>query len=138
MGGPPDPTRPRVERFGSGGPWEERIGYARTVRAGDLVLVSGCTAMGPDGVVAGLGNMEAQARAALEACLRALEPAGASVADVVRTRMYLTDITRWEAVGRAHAEVFGGVRPAATMVEVSALIDPRLLVEVEVEGYLPR
>lgn len=130
--------RPPIERFGSGGPWEERVGYSRTVRAGELVLVSGCTAMGPDDVVIGLGDPEAQARAALEACLRALEPAGAAAADVVRTRLYVTDISSWEAVGRAHAAVFGEVRPVTTMIEVSALIDPRLLVEIEVEAYLPR
>lgn len=134
----PDPARPAVERFGSGGPWEERVGYSRTVRAGDLVLVSGCTAMGTDGVVVGLGDAEAQAHAALAACAQALDPAGATTADVIRTRMYLTDITGWEAVGRAHAAVFGEVRPVATMVEVSALIDPRLLVEIEVEAYLRR
>lgn len=138
MAGAPDPAPPGVERFGSGGPWEERVGYSRTVRAGELVLVSGCTAMGPDDAVFGLGDVEAQARAALEACVRGLALAGARAADVVRTRVYVTDITRWEAVGRAHAAVFGEVRPVATMVEVSALIDPRLLVEIEVEAYLPR
>lgn len=138
MAGTPDPARPAVERFGSGGPWEERVGYSRTVRAGELVLVSGCTAMVPDDVVAGLGDPGLQAAAALEGCERALALAGASSTDVVRTRMYLVDVTGWEAVGLAHAAVFGEVRPVATMVGVAALIDPRLLVEIEVEAYLPR
>lgn len=127
-----------VERFASGGPWEERVGYSRTVRAGAMVLVSGCTATGEDGAVLGLGDAAAQADAALAACERALALAGATLADVVRTRLYVTDIGQWEAIGRAHAARLGAVRPVTTMVEVSALIDPRLLVEIEVEAYLPR
>ena len=126
-----------IERFGSGGPWEAAIGYSRTVRAGDLVLVSGCTAAAEDGVVAGIGDPLAQARAALDACERALALAGAELADVVRTRIHVVDITQWELVGRAHAERFGEIRPAATMVEVTALIDPRMLVEIEVEAFKP-
>ncbi len=127
-----------IERFGSGGTYEAEIGYSRTVRAGDLVLVSGCTATSAGGVVLGPGDPLAQARAALDACERALALAGAGLADVVRTRMYVTDITQWKLVGQAHAERFGDARPVATMVEVSGLIDPRMLVEIEVEAYLPR
>jgi len=127
-----------IERFGSGGAWEAAVGYSRTVRAGDMVLVSGCTAVSEDGVVLGPGDPELQAREALQASERALGLAGATRADVVRTRMYVTDISQWEGVGRAHAEHFCDVRPVTTMVEVSALIDPRMVVEIEVEAYLPR
>ena len=127
-----------VERYGSGGPWEGRIGYSRVVRAGDLVIVSGCTAVTPDGDVVGGESAYAQAVAALGAVERALATAGAGAGDVVQTRIYVTDVTRWEEVGRAHGEVFADVRPAATMVEVSGLIDPRLLVEIEATAYLPR
>jgi enamine deaminase RidA (YjgF/YER057c/UK114 family) len=127
-----------VERFASGGPWESRVGYSRTVRAGAFVLVAGCTAATEDGAVRGLGDPFAQAEAALAAGERALALAGATLSEVVRTRMYVTDIGQWEAVGRAHAACFSEIRPVATMVEVSALIDPRLLVEVEIEAYSPQ
>ncbi len=127
-----------IERFGSGGAYESIVGYSRTVRAGDLVLVAGCTATGEDGVVLGVGDAAAQAREALDACERGLALAGARLADVVRTRVYLTDVTQWELVGRVHAERFGDARPVTTMVAVSALLDPRMLVEIEVEAYLPR
>ena len=127
-----------VERHGSGGPWEARVGYSRVVRAGDLVLVSGCTAATHDGGVKGGDNMYEQARAAFGAIERALATVGAQMADVVQTRMFVTDIGRWEEVGRAHGECFDEVRPVTAMVEVSALIDPRLLVEIEATAYLPR
>lgn len=127
-----------IERFGSGGAWEARVGYSRTVRAGPFVLVAGCTAASGDGAVLGADDVLTQARSALDACERGLALAGATLSDVVRTRMYLTDISLWEQVGQAHAERFATVRPVATMVEVSALIDPRMLVEIEVEAYLPR
>ena len=127
-----------IERFGSGGPDEAVVGYSRTVRAGHLVLVSGCTAAGADGAVLGGENPGAQARAALDACERGLALAGAALTDVVRTRIYVTDIGRWEEVGRAHGERFGACRPVTTMVEVSALIDRRMLVEIEVEAHLPQ
>lgn len=126
-----------VERFGSGGPWEAKVGYSRVVRAGDLVLVSGCTAVGEDGVIVGEGNVYLQAVQAIANIARALEQAGASLADVVRTRIYLLDAARWEDAGRAHGEAFGDIRPVTTMLEVGALIDPRLLVEIEAEAYRP-
>ena len=126
-----------IERFGSGGPWEAVVGYSRTVRAGDLVLVSGCTAVDAAGEVVGETAYD-QAVRALANVVAALELAGATAQDVVRTRMYVTDIAAWEAVGRAHGEVFGEVRPVTAMVEVSGLIDPRMLVEIEAEAFVPR
>jgi enamine deaminase RidA (YjgF/YER057c/UK114 family) len=125
-----------VERHGSGAPWEAAVGYSRVVRAGDLVLVAGTTATMPDGAIAGLGDAYLQTRQAIENVSRALAQVGATPADVVRTRIYVTDITAWEEVGRAHAEAFGDVRPVTAMVEVSALLDPRMLVELEVEAWV--
>ncbi len=126
-----------IERYGSDSPWEVAVGYCRVVRAGDHVHVAGTTAT-VDGVVGGIGDAEEQARVALRIIGDALTRAGASFADVVRTRMYVVKIGDWEAVGRAHAEVFAAVRPVATMVEVSRLIDPEHLVEIEVDAYSPR
>ncbi len=125
-----------AERHGSGVPWEVAYGYSRAVRIGDRVLVAGTTAAGPDGAVAGLGDPAAQARAALERIAAALHQAGASTADVVRTRIYVTDAAYAEAVGREHAATFGAAPPAATLVVVSALLDPRLLVEIEAEAVV--
>lgn len=126
-----------IERFGSDNPWEATVGYCRAVRAGDHVHVAGTTAT-VDGRVVGVGDAAEQTRVALRLIGDVLARAGASFADVVRTRMYVTDITDWEAVGRAHGEVFGAVRPVATMVQVAALIDPDHLVEIEVDAYAPR
>ena len=125
-----------VERFGSSTPWEPVIGYSRVVRAGPHVHVSGCTAVGADGVILGGASVYEQARHALANVEAALAQAGATIADVVRTRMYITDISRWEELGRAHGEVFGDARPATAMVEVSRLLDPRMLVEIEAEAYV--
>ncbi|MBP2418236.1 RidA family protein [Microlunatus capsulatus] len=127
-------TRRRVS---SGGPWEDAVGYSRAVRVGDLVVVAGTTAAAEGGGAVGGDDPAAQTREALRRVAAALEQLGASLADVVRTRMYVTDISRWAEVGRVHGEVFADVRPAATMVEVSRLIDPALLVEVEVDAVVP-
>ena len=125
-----------IERHGSGAPWESVAGYSRVVRAGERVLVAGTTATMEDGAIAGLGDPGAQTRQAIENIAAALEKAGASLADVVRTRMYVVDIERWEDVARAHGEAFGAHPPVTTMVQVAALIDPRMLVEIEAEAIL--
>ena len=120
-------------RLGSGAPWEDVVGYSRVVVAGSSAWVSGTTAT-VDGEVVHHGDAGAQTRVALAAIGRALEQAGFSLGDVVRTRMYVTDIGRWEEIGRAHGEVFGDIRPATAMVQVAALIDPAMLVEIEADA----
>ncbi|RBY85619.1 RidA family protein [Blastococcus sp. TF02A-30] len=122
-----------VVRFASGAPWEGVVGYSRVVVRGDTAWVSGTTAT-VDGVVAHPGDAAAQTRQALTNLQQALERAGFSLADVVRTRMFVTDISRWEEVGRVHGEFFGDVRPATSMVQVAALIDPAMLVEIEADA----
>jgi enamine deaminase RidA (YjgF/YER057c/UK114 family) len=124
-----------IERFSSGGPWEEAYGYSRVVRAGDLLLTAGCTAT-VDGQVTDVGDAYAQTLTAFRIALDALAAAGAFPADVVRTRMYVTDPAHADAAGRAHREVFGSVRPVATLVVVAGLLHPDHLVEVEAEAYI--
>ena len=122
-----------VIRLGSGSPWEGVVGYSRVVVRGDAAWVSGTTST-VDGIVTHPGDAGAQTREALRIVKQALERAGFTLADVVRTRMFVTDISRWEEVGRAHGEVFGDIRPATSMVQVAALIDPAMLVEIEADA----
>jgi enamine deaminase RidA (YjgF/YER057c/UK114 family) len=122
-----------VIRLDSGAPWEAVVGYSRVVVRGDAAWVSGTAAV-VDGTVVHPGDAGAQTRQVLVTIREALERAGFTLADVVRTRMFVTDISRWEEVGRAHGEVFGDIRPATSMVQVSALIDPAMLVEIEADA----
>ena len=122
-----------VTRINAGNPWEGIVGYSRVVVRGDAAWVSGTTST-VNGVVTHPGDAAAQTRQALQILREALERAGFTLNDVVRTRMFVTDISRWDEIGRAHGEVFGDIRPATTMVQVSALIDPEMLVEIEADA----
>lgn len=120
----------------AGSKWEPIIGYSRAVKIGNFVHVSGTAPVGPDGKVVGPGDPYVQAKRCLEIIEGALTKAGAKISDVYRTRLYLKDVTQWEAVGRAHGEYFGEARPATTIIEVARLIDSDMLVEIEAEAYI--
>lgn len=122
--------------YSSAAPWEKIVGYSRAVRTGPFIAVTGCASVGPDGELVGEGDPYIQATRCIEVIREVLETAGAGLADVVRTRMFVTDIDQWEDIGRAHKEAFGDIMPATTMVEVSRLIDPRMLVEIEADAVV--
>lgn len=124
------------QNFATGTAWEPVVGYSRAVRIGSHVWVAGTTATGPDGRLVGIGDPAAQTRQVLSNIRAALERAGARLEHVVRTRIYVRDIRQWEAVGRAHGEFFAAVRPVTAMVEVSGLVDPDMLVEIEADAYV--
>lgn len=125
-----------IKRYSSGAEWEDKVGYSRAVRAGNHIYISGTTAVDKTGDIVGKGDIYLQTKQCILNIEKALKKAGASLEDVVRTRTFITDIDRWEEFGKAHQEFFGEIKPAATLVEVSKLIHPDLLVEIEVDAVL--
>ena len=124
------------QNYSTNSPWEPIVGYSRAVRVGNQVFVTGTTAIGPDGKLVGAGDAYAQTAQILRNIEAVLIRAGAAMRDVVRTRIFVTDISRWQEIGRSHREFFGDIRPCATMVEVRRLIDPEMLVEIEVDAVV--
>jgi enamine deaminase RidA (YjgF/YER057c/UK114 family) len=122
--------------YSSGSNWEDIVGYSRAVKVGNIIEVAGTTAVDEEGKIIGTGNPYAQARFILEKIEKTLKSAGSGLQDVVRTRMFVTDISAWEQIGKAHGEFFGSIKPAASMVEVSKLISPELMVEIEVTAII--
>ncbi|HEU4385644.1 MAG TPA: RidA family protein [Anaeromyxobacteraceae bacterium] len=127
----------KLQRHFTGSPWEPKVGYCRAVRAGDLIFVSGTAPVAPGGGIEAPGDPYRQARRCFQIALEALRALGAAPEHVVRTRMFVSDASRWEAYGRAHAETFGAHPPAATMVEVKGFVDPAMTIEVEVDAVAP-
>ena len=128
--------KPEKQYISSGTPWEDRIGYSRAIRVGNVIEVSGTTAVDGEEII-GKGDMYAQTKFIFQKIEKALKEAGGSMKDIVRTRMFVTDISKWEEAGKAHGEFFAGIKPASTMVEIKSLIHPDLLIEVEVTALLP-
>ena len=124
------------KNFASGTTWEPLVGYSRAVRVGPYIHVSGTTAMGPNGQIEGLGNVVAQTRQCIKNIETVLHQAGATLSDIVRTRMYVTNIDDWRDIGAVHGEFFGSIRPATSMIEVSRLISGDVLVEIEADAYI--